>query len=113
MLVRQPAPVASSAGLHVHVGSQILTREVRSLEAARDDGLADEVRTAPRSGGTRSVCLNLGGGFGVGYRGERVGSDLEGLGRDLVGASVSRNWPSSGYLFEPGRFLVAEAGVPA
>jgi diaminopimelate decarboxylase len=90
-------------GLHLHVGSQIL--DWTALERAL--GFALELRAEAERRGAALSLLNLGGGFGVDPEGvdefplepfgRRVASRLEGLALDLV--------------LEPGRWLVAPAGV--
>jgi len=90
-------------GVHLHIGSQILTlapfeaafrRAARLVERLRADGIA--LRR-----------LDLGGGLGVRYRGEPA-FDLAayaGLVRELTAGLELE------LVFEPGRWLVAEAGV--
>jgi diaminopimelate decarboxylase len=90
-------------GIHMHIGSQITRLE--PFEAAYRRGI--DLFTSLRAGGMRLRRLDLGGGFGVQYKDEpRVEAEAfaglvrrltEGLGCEL--------------LFEPGRALVAEAGV--
>ena len=66
------SPRASSAtrtskvvGLHMHLGSPILTAE--PYRQGADEGLVAD-RRAPRSRGTTIEYLNMGGGFGIHYR---------------------------------------------
>ena len=95
------------AGLHQHIGSGIMStsliwRAVRVLlEAARS---FDELS-----------FINLGGGFGVPYRpGERP-LDLENFHRAIVeplkAFRAAHPSPDLTFLFEPGRYFVAEAGA--
>ena len=90
-------------GLHLHIGSQILS--LAPFEAAYRRGI--ELVRALGAAGIALRRLDLGGGFGVPYRAEPpldlaayaalVGRLTAGLDLELV--------------FEPGRYLVAEAGV--
>ncbi len=90
-------------GLHLHIGSQILT--LAPFEAAYRRAIELVVRL--RAEGIALRRIDLGGGLGVGYRGEPE-IDLAGyaaLVRDL-GRGLDLE-----LVFEPGRFLVAQAGV--
>ncbi|GAB4568938.1 MAG: diaminopimelate decarboxylase [Anaerolineae bacterium] len=95
---RDTFPHLHFAGLHVHIGSQ-LGRPDESAAAA-----ASALKLL-RSFGLRH--LNLGGGFPVAYDGEQVvpvEAFAEALLPVLEGQGVE-------VAFEPGRFVVAEAGV--
>lgn len=91
-------------GIGMHVGSQL-----RSLDAYRTgaERLLAVVDTA-REGGARDLAyLDIGGGLAVNYHEERD-ADLEGF------ASIARDASArSGLeiLIEPGRYIVANAGV--
>ncbi|HET6605003.1 MAG TPA: bifunctional aspartate kinase/diaminopimelate decarboxylase [Xanthomonadaceae bacterium] len=88
-------------GLHAHLGSGILDpahwREVLLQLAS----IAEQV-------GTVSV-LDLGGGIGVPGDPEQPPFDVAGLGRHLD--ELRQAYPGYALWLEPGRFLVAEAGV--
>lgn len=90
-------------GIDVHIGSQIV--EVEPYLAALDTVLAmvDELRDA----GVPLEYLDLGGGFGVGYRGEA------GLPLDRLATVVTERLRERGLrlILEPGRSIVGEAGV--
>jgi diaminopimelate decarboxylase len=91
-------------GLHVHVGSQLL--EPAPLERALSVALG-----LIEAAGRRRVplrLLNLGGGFGVGYDDARREFPIESHAARLVRrvAGLELDW-----VFEPGRWLVAPAGV--
>jgi diaminopimelate decarboxylase len=96
-------PGIEPLGLHLHIGSQIT--ELASFEAAyaRGAALFRELRAA----GLPLRRLDLGGGFGVRYDGETP-VPPEGLAR-LV-ARLTEGLDAEIWL-EPGRALVAEAGV--
>ncbi len=90
-------------GLHLHIGSQILS--LAPFEAAYRRAI--ELTRRLRAEGIGIRRIDLGGGLGVGYRGEPE-LDLDGyaaLVRDL-GRGLDLE-----LVFEPGRYLVAQAGV--
>jgi diaminopimelate decarboxylase len=90
-------------GLHLHIGSQILS--LAPFEAAF--GRAIELVRTLGDAGIRLRRLDLGGGLGVPYRAEPA-FDLKGyaaLIRRLAGGLDLE------LVFEPGRYLVAEAGI--
>lgn len=88
-------------GLHAHLGSGILSiahfKEVYAELAA----LAETIPSVS--------ILNIGGGIGVPSRPEDQALDLEELAKVL--AEVKAAYPQFQLWMEPGRFLVAEAGV--
>jgi diaminopimelate decarboxylase len=90
-------------GLHLHIGSQILSLAPFEAAYRRSVALIQELRRA----GIAIERLDLGGGLGARYRGEPE-VDLAGLaemvGRLTEGLDVE-------LVFEPGRYLVAEAGA--
>ena len=90
-------------GLHLHIGSQILSLTPFEAAYRRAIELVQELRAE----GIDVRRIDLGGGLGVGYRGEQ--------GLDLVAYAAMVRELSQGLdlelMFEPGRFLVAEGGV--
>lgn len=90
-------------GLHLHIGSQILSLAPFEAAYGRAVALIERLRAA----GIALRRLDLGGGFGVRYRAEPQ-LDLEGF-----ALLVRRLTQGLGLelVFEPGRYLVAEAGV--
>jgi diaminopimelate decarboxylase len=90
-------------GLACHIGSQILTTEPLKAAYARLGELADMLRAR----GLPITRLDLGGGFGVAYR------EGAGLGFDAVASAIRETVAGRGYALaiEPGRALVADAGV--
>jgi diaminopimelate decarboxylase/aspartate kinase len=92
---------ATVVGLHAHLGSGIT-----SPEAWTEAGLflAEVAEDFPDV-----RILNLGGGLGVGERAGQSALDLEALGDKL--ASFDRTLDDVDVWLEPGRFLVADAGV--
>jgi diaminopimelate decarboxylase/aspartate kinase len=87
--------------LHAHLGSGI-------FDAAHWREVAVQLASlAERMPGVRA--LNLGGGLGVPYLPGEPPLDLAAVGRSLD--EVRAAYPSLALWMEPGRFLVAEAGV--
>ena len=99
----QTLPGIVPVGLHLHIGSQITVLEPFRQAYARCVSLFKELRR----GGVPLRRLDLGGGFGVRYRNEEpvppavFAAMVEGLVQGLDAELV----------FEPGRALVADAGV--
>jgi len=96
-------PHLEPVGVHVHIGSQIIDLAVLETAWQRALAFVDEARAA----GIDLRRVDLGGGFAVRYRDERPPSpeavaDL--LARLLRGRDLQ-------VILEPGRALVAEAGV--
>ena len=90
-------------GLHSHVGSQITQLEPLRRAAEALVALAAELRDA----GVAVEHLDIGGGLGISYEGHRVPTAAE------YAASVLPIVRESGLnlILEPGRFLVAQAGM--
>lgn len=92
-------------GLHMHTGSDILDSEV-FIKAAQI--LLDAARDFPNL-----HFLDFGSGFKVGYREGDVTTDISGLGKKLANtiSEFSREYGRELEVwFEPGKFLVSEAG---
>ncbi|MGH8234858.1 MAG: bifunctional aspartate kinase/diaminopimelate decarboxylase [Rhodanobacteraceae bacterium] len=88
-------------GLHAHLGSGILDTSHWPLVCSQLAGLADRI------GSVRS--LNLGGGLGVpSHPGE---GELDLVAFDAALGEVKRTCPQYELWLEPGRWLVADAGV--
>ena len=90
-------------GYHVHLGSQL--QRIEPYLQAFDKVAAFMAGDPVRRAGVRHY--DLGGGFGIGY-GQGPGLDIEAL-----AAALSPRLAAHGLLpiLEPGRFLIAEAGV--
>jgi len=90
-------------GLHSHVGSQITQLDPLRRAAAALVALAAGLRDA----GVAVEHLDIGGGLGIAYEGQRVPTAAE------YAASVLPIVRESGLdlILEPGRFLVAQAGM--
>ncbi len=92
-------------GLHLHIGSQILTLEPFRLALQRIAGFWKELEQA----GHPINSIDVGGGLGVCYR---AGTDQPLAAADYVRAIREALAGFNGrLLLEPGRYLVAEAGV--
>ncbi|HEX7815316.1 bifunctional aspartate kinase/diaminopimelate decarboxylase [Dyella sp.] len=92
---------ARIVGLHAHLGSGVLDPSHWAEVFSQLATIAERIPTVE--------FLNLGGGLGVpSHPGERP-LDLEAVGAAL--AEVRRVYPQYKLWMEPGRFLVAEAGV--
>ena len=92
---------ARIVGLHAHLGSGILdTSHWRSVYAQLAS-LAEEF--------SRIESLDIGGGLGVPARPDEAPLDLVALGETL--AEVKAAYPQFQLWLEPGRYLVADAGV--
>jgi diaminopimelate decarboxylase/aspartate kinase len=92
---------ARIVGLHAHLGSGIFDvahwRSVYAELASLAEGFS------------RIESIDIGGGLGVPARPDETPIDLAALGEAL--AEVKRAYPRFALWLEPGRFLVAEAGV--
>jgi diaminopimelate decarboxylase len=99
-------------GLHVYSGTQILAHEVLAGQYGKALALA---RRVARRAGRPLATLDLGGGLGVPYVSGEPELDLDALREALTGVMgglESDPWlATTRLLVEPGRFLVAEAGV--
>ena len=91
-------------GIHVHVGSQL--EDPRPLERMLRTALDLACESASR--GAPLGLVNLGGGFGVDYSGRGIEFPLEAYAAGVarLAGEVKVDW-----VFEPGRWLVAPAGV--
>jgi diaminopimelate decarboxylase len=96
-------PGVTPVGLAVHVGSQMTDLGPYRRAFERLAGLVVDLRGA----GHRVDRIDLGGGLGIGYRGERV-PDPAAYAR-LVRAIFGPL--DLAFAFEPGRVLTAEAGL--
>jgi diaminopimelate decarboxylase len=97
-------PHVTLAGLHVHIGSQLL--DLHPLEDALAEAL--QILDAGRAAGAPLSTLDLGGGFSIDYRGDGITFPLEAWGRTLCAAGEARGLT---VLVEPGRYVVGDAGA--
>lgn len=91
-------------GLHMHIGSQIY-QPGPFLEAYKR---VIELFRMLQSEGLPLHNLDLGGGFGVRYKGDEPPLDLQGLADTIKGLMGDLD---ATLFLEPGRFLVADAGI--
>ncbi len=87
--------------LHAHVGSGILDASHWPQVYAQLVELADRIGTV--------AAIDVGGGLGVPYTPDAEAFDIAAFGRELANAKAA--WPQYALWIEPGRYLVAEAGV--
>ena len=92
---------ARISGLHAHLGSGI-------LEAAHWRSVYAQLASLAE-GFSRIETLDIGGGLGVPSRPDETALDLDMLAAAL--AEVKRAYPQFALWMEPGRYLVADAGV--
>ena len=98
-------------GIHIYVGSQILEQR-RLLES-----IENTLRIAGRTSqlGFPLKCINFGGGLGVPYDESEPEFDVENFGKGLTALinKMSQEYDLSNtrFILEPGRFLVAQAGI--
>jgi diaminopimelate decarboxylase len=100
------------AGLHVHVGSQLAEAGAHAETIARLGELAARLRDDL---GWTAGTVNAGGGFGVRQVPTEPSIELGALAQEIA-AAVSGAWsaqelPAPRLALEPGRALVAQAGV--
>jgi diaminopimelate decarboxylase len=99
-------------GLHVHLGSQIVDAE--PYGAAIGVLLSAAARLRDRYGLTIQE-LSPGGGLGAAYLPDDAVPDIDGLvarvARTLVAGSIDRGLPLPTLVLEPGRSIIARAGV--
>lgn len=88
-------------GLHAHIGSGILDARHWRDVYARLAALADSIGTVS--------SIDIGGGLGVAYEPDAQPFDL--LAYSSALAEVKSAYPQYALWIEPGRYLVAEAGV--
>lgn len=91
-------------GLACHIGSQIIDAKPFLDSVDRIRGLMDALAKQ----GVSLAHLDLGGGFGIAYEGDDAMLDLEAWGKAVVDATSDLDVE---LVIEPGRFLVAQAGV--
>jgi diaminopimelate decarboxylase/aspartate kinase len=88
-------------GIHAHLGSGILEAGHFGETYAELASLAEQFPDCTR--------INIGGGLGVAARADEQPLDLDAVGQAL--ARVKALYPQFRLWMEPGRFLVADAGV--
>ena len=94
-------------GIACHIGSQIGTAEPYLEALERLLALLDALAEA----GITLRQLSIGGGFGIAYGPQERALDLRALGRRVAAALAARPGQPPTVLVEPGRTLVATAGI--
>ncbi len=90
-------------GIHMHLGSPILTTEPYRAALERAVPLVDELRKQ----GHPIESLNMGGGFGINYR-KKEALPAEAFAGVILPAVRAMNCK---LILEPGRFIVGNAGI--
>jgi diaminopimelate decarboxylase len=105
-------PSLALSGIHLYVGTQILDHQTL---LAQYEHAIDIARRVAAWSGRPLATVDLGGGLGVPYFANEVELDVDELGRALVallnGLSGDAAFAGTRFVLEPGRYLVAEAGV--
>lgn len=109
-LLREPA--LALRGIHLYVGTQIL--DYRTLLSQYRHGLEIARRVVAWCGRPLDT-VDLGGGLGVPYFPGESELDIESFGREVRrlvdDASRDAAFEGTRFVLEPGRYLVAEAGI--
>lgn len=96
-------PNLDLCGIHMHLGSPILTTEPYELSAKKAVGIVADLRTQ----GHQIRYLNLGGGFGINYRGNEAP-----LAKDFAAVIVPACKEMGCQLvLEPGRFIAGNSAI--
>ncbi|AER55824.1 bifunctional aspartate kinase/diaminopimelate decarboxylase protein [Pseudoxanthomonas spadix BD-a59] len=88
-------------GLHAHLGSGVDTAQHWKQVCDELGGIAERIGTVE--------VIDIGGGLPIPYTADDEPFDLEAWGAGL--AEIKAAYPGFGLAIEPGRYLVAEAGV--
>jgi len=102
-LNRRHYPAVSLCGLHVHIGSQIVSAEPFVQAYQKILSFAEELRQR----GVEIEFLNLGGGWGVAYHQENIPPIAESA-KKIVSIFRRKKYK---FMMEPGRFISAESGI--
>ena len=106
------APRLQLVGLHVHIGSQIF-----ELDPYRDtvNIVLDFARELQNAVGFELQELDLGGGWGVAYTDEQDALSVDQVAKEITDAIRNSEFEIQNSkfktLFEPGRFLIAQAAI--
>ena len=99
-------------GFHCHIGSQIFETEPY---IAAVDIMTDFIAKIKEKYGYEPKYLNLGGGFGVRYVASdpeiSITENIKVIGARLAGDCKEKNIKAPAVLLEPGRSIVADAGM--
>jgi len=95
------------AGVHCHIGSQILSPKPFGMAAKKIRALVDSAQKA----GIKLTHINFGGGWGIKYKSEDAASSVDALIQAIM-AEFKGHYLKT-FIFEPGRSIVGEAGYLA
>lgn len=99
-------------GIHCHVGSQVFEEDVYERTSDIMIGFMEEIR---RETGIEMTELNLGGGYGVRYLETQakadIGARIAALAVHIKALCQKLNYPVPTIIMEPGRSIVADAGM--
>lgn len=105
------APSLNLVGFHCHIGSQIFQTEPFQMAA---EAMLEFAGNLKRRGGRDIRELNLGGGLGVAYLDEKeldVNDYVGSIAREVKRAALAEGLNPPSIVLEPGRSIVAQAGV--
>jgi len=94
-------------GLHIHIGSGILTKGPFMLAAGKIIEIAQEVE---EGAGVRLEWIDIGSGFGTPYRPGEGAMDIEAVAGEIC-SLFKRRLPGKTLRIEPGRSIVADSTV--
>ena len=109
--VRQHHDIFNFIGIHIYAGTQCMSEEAIARNIENTLGIAAKLKSQY---GLECQRINLGGGFGVSYYGEEKELDLNLLAKfvkPLFANYRSSTGTSPRFIFELGRYLVADAGI--
>ncbi|MFH0948268.1 MAG: diaminopimelate decarboxylase [Elusimicrobiota bacterium] len=89
-------------GIHVHIGSQITDKGPFEIASKKVSEYIKKLSNA----GIKLKYINMGGGLGIKYKDEKI------ITPDEYASAIMSNLPKNHtIILEPGRFIVAEAGI--
>jgi diaminopimelate decarboxylase len=97
-------PALRAKGVAIHIGSQMMDLKALHSGLVRLDGLIGALRRS----GHQVRTISVGGGLGVSYRPDERPVSLDAYAELIL--SFARRWEGR-LILEPGRWLVADAGV--
>ncbi len=103
--IAEEMPALNLAGVHCHIGSQILDSSIHPNVVAAVMAFVDEVE---RETGAKLETLNFGGGYGIAYERGQKPLDLRPFARALLPELKRRGLR---LILEPGRSIAAAAGL--
>lgn len=95
-------------GIHMMTGSNVVDPGYYAKAA---EAMAGMIRKLEERTGIRPSVVNIGGGFGIGYRPEDDHLDVEAASAHVASVFEDELSYEPRLLVEPGRYMVAEAGM--